>query len=157
MMRTAADAIRSAQPLTEDDLRAAAMAPMPRPAVTAAPGVGQVRREDPQRALALLKSRRPLQAAPPAAAPQQWTGAQKAMLHQAEYGDDPFAREAARQALVDQGLLPGTPAPRQVAKTAKTVRGLAWAAGPDGTFGWRPMPETGPLDLGIIPPGTTGR
>lgn len=142
--------LKSAGPLTEDDLRAAASAPMPRPAVTAAPGAAKVRRRDPQRDAMLLKSHQAREAEVPAAAPQQWTGVQKALRHQAEYGDDPFAREAARQALVNEGMLPGTPQEPAV----KTARGTVWAPGADGTFGWQPMPEPRPLDFGIVPPRT---
>lgn len=152
-MRQAGDALRSAQPLTEDDLRAAAIAPMPRPAVTAAPGAGQARRRDPQRDAMLLKSYRSPLTEVPVAVPQHWTGIQQELLHQAEYGDDPFAREAARQALVNEGMLPG----KRQEPVTRTVRGIAWAPGPDGTFGWQPMAEPRPLDFGIAVPGTAGR
>lgn len=90
----------------------------------------------------------------PPAQPDHCSGPDVELRNRADFHPDPVQREAARQVLVNKGMLPGTPTPRE---TTRTTRGLAWAPGPDRTFGWQPMPEPRPLDFGIVPPGTAGR
>jgi hypothetical protein len=85
----------------------------------------------------------------------QMTPRQRALLDRAENLRDPVARELARQALVDEGVLPGQ---RQEMAT-KSAAGIVWAPGPDGRFGWRavqPRPD-GPAGLRIVPDGVAGR
>lgn len=84
------------------------------------------------------------------AEPPQWTGGDLELRNRADFHPDPRQREAACQALVNEGMLPGT---RQE-PVAKTARGSVWAPGPDGVFGWRPVPESRPLDFGMLPPRT---
>ena len=90
----------------------------------------------------------------PPAQPRHWTGTDLELRNRADFHPDPHEREAARQILVGKGMLPGTPVSRE---TTRTSRAIVWAPGPDGTFGWRAVPESQPLDFGIAPPGTTGR
>lgn len=103
----------------------------------------------------LLKGYRPqaADAAGPPARAAYWTGKHRALLDQADNSPDPVAREAARQALVNEGMLPGD---RDDRVTAKSVRIARWGPGPDGKPGWQ-VPQAAAPGLQIAPPGTAGR
>ena len=109
-MREAAAAIRSARPVTEDDVRAAARGDMSglreqllrksRQAAVPAP------RADPRQQLMIMKSwQAELDAAAAARPPHYWTGIQKGLLNEYRTNPDPQARENARQALVNEGIV----------------------------------------------------
>jgi hypothetical protein len=73
-----------------------------------------------------------------AAGAEHWTGTQQALLVKAATATDPAAREAAYQALVDQGLRPGVPTPPAA---RKSVHALVRVPGPDGVVRWQQMRE----------------
>jgi len=104
---TIADLLKTAQPVTQDTVRAARELTI---------GAGIIK----------------------AAGAEHWTGVQQMLLVKAETATDPVAREAAYQALVNQGLRPGVPAP---AAAPKTVRALVKVPGPDGVIRWQQMRE----------------
>jgi hypothetical protein len=129
-MRQAADALRSARPVTDDDLLDAVRTPMPRSPLGKAAGAGQVPREDPQRAAAPLKSRRsPGAETPPAppVPPVHWAPIDLELLHRAEYHDDPAERETARKYLVNKGMLWGEPEPDRSGTAATQT--VIWTPG----------------------------
>lgn len=95
-LEAAAAAIKSARPVTYQDVLEAAR-PMTRPAVTkAAPPVS---REDPRQVLKALKAwQSPLDA--PAAPPRAWTPAELSTLCEADRMADPESRERIRSGLI---------------------------------------------------------
>jgi hypothetical protein len=104
-MREAAAALKAARPVTEEDLLAAAR-PMSSPTTVTKAAAAPVRREDPQRQLMLIKSMQAERAAELAARPAHfWTGVEKGLLNIYRTDTDPQAREAARQALVNKGIV----------------------------------------------------
>jgi hypothetical protein len=102
-LREAGAALKAARPVTEEDLLVAAR-PMSRAAVTKA--AAPVRREDPRQQLAIIKSMQAEQDAALGARPAHfWTGVEKGLLNEYRTNPDPQAREAARQALVNKGIV----------------------------------------------------
>lgn len=96
-LEAAAAAIKSARPVTYQDVLEAAR-PMTRPAIAkAAPP--PARREDPRQVLKALKAwQSPLDV--PAAPPRAWTSSELATLRAAEKMTDPESRERIRSGLI---------------------------------------------------------
>ena len=95
-MTEAAAAVRSARPVTEQDVMDAIRRPMPRPAVTKA--AVPVPREHPAEVLKALKSAA-MGAPVPIRPAHYWTGIDLGLLRESQENPDPLARENARAAL----------------------------------------------------------
>ena len=108
-MRAAAEAVKAARPVTEDDVRAAARwdggelrEQLLRKARQAAPAP----RADPRQQLMIMKSwQAERDAAAAARPPHYWTGVQLGLLNEYRTNPDPRARENARAALVNEGIV----------------------------------------------------
>jgi hypothetical protein len=94
-LAAAASAMKSAAPLTEQDLFNAATEPMPAPVIRQVPqAAGQM---GPEAALKALRAMTEKRAA--SEPPQRWTAGQRALQAEIEMNSDPQLREAYRTAL----------------------------------------------------------
>jgi hypothetical protein len=80
-------------------------------------------------------------------------GAGREWEHFSDPGIRERAREAAQQALVNKGMLPGAESRPEPGE----VRVIVWAPGPDGRLGWRPLEGRAAAGPPVVPPGIAGR